>query len=139
MPSYAAAQDIIDRYGDDLLCSLAPDLEGEGYAAEIVAQALADASGEIDLSLRGRYRLPLATVPGVLVRACVDLALSMIPRNAAEDGDLIQARAKLAREMLRGLARGEQTLELEAAISQGGGDILYDNPPSPFDKGLEGF
>lgn len=136
---YAAAQDIIDRYGDDLLYSLAPDQDGETYDAEIVAQALADASEEMDLSLRGRYRLPLASVPGVLVRACVDLALSMIPRDAAQDGDLIQKRAKQARELLRGLARGDQKLDLEAAPSQGGGDILYDNPPSPWPGGLEGF
>jgi phage gp36-like protein len=72
---YATQQDIIDRYGEDELI-VAADHDGDGTAdTAVVEQGLQDASEEIDVYIGERYPLPLAVVPPVLKRVCVDMAL----------------------------------------------------------------
>jgi phage gp36-like protein len=71
---YATMQDIIDRYGEDELI-VAADHDEDGSADTVVVeQGLSDASDEIDVYIGERYPLPLAAVPSVLKRLCVDMA-----------------------------------------------------------------
>ncbi len=72
--AYATQQDIIDRYGEEIL-AVAFDRDNDGAAeTDAVAAALSDASDEIDGYL-GRYNLPLADPPRILTFLCVDIAL----------------------------------------------------------------
>lgn len=137
---YATDQDIIARYSvDELAGIVGTDEEGRPLAAPL-AQAIADATAEIDLALRGRYELPLPTpTPSAVTGICVALAMASLPRNAAEDGDLIQARAKDARKLLAGLASGSMVLDAPqvTSASSTSGDVLFDAPPPRLN--LEGF
>ncbi|OPY15615.1 MAG: hypothetical protein A4E66_00019 [Syntrophus sp. PtaB.Bin001] len=73
--AYATGQDIIDRYGEDELI-VAADHDEDGSAdAPVVERGLLDASEEIDVYIGEKYPLPLVTVPPVLKRLCVDMAL----------------------------------------------------------------
>jgi len=130
MPAYATVQDIIDRYGERTLWDL---LNGEGETLDHtpVEQALADASEEVDASLRGRYALPLANVPAVVRRLAIDLALAMLPTEAAGDNDLVQERAKAARKMLDAVRKGDVDLGL-AAPTTSVGSVTFVGPGMVF-------
>ena len=78
---YATPQDILDRYGDTGLFLAGRTEEGLPDTSPLMT-ALEEASSEIDTALRGRYRLPVESVPPVLRRIAVDLAVDAIPRNA---------------------------------------------------------
>lgn len=136
---YATLPDIITRYGEDLLHSLlGRDREDLDQAA--VEAALADASQEVDLYLRDRVTLPLGTVPDVIKRATIDLALAMLPNHAAGDNDLIQERAKSARKMLAAVAAGTLSLGLPAPAAAGADGVLFSGPGMVFTPdALKGF
>ena len=77
---YATPQDILDRYGDTGLFLAGRTEEGLPDTSPLMT-ALEEASSEIDAALRGRYRLPVESVPPVLRRIAVDLAVDAIPRR----------------------------------------------------------
>ncbi len=139
--SYATAQDVIDRIGEDELWGIVGD-DGEGNLdTATIETALADASEEIDSAIRVRYRLPLETVPGLIKRICIDKAVALIPSNGAEMSDLIKERDKTADKRLNEIARGIRQLDLaETPRNPASGSILINSPASPFaeDK-LKGF
>ena len=73
--TYITAQDVADRIGKDELIVLS-DREGTGEVnTSVVAQAIQDASDEINMHLACRYRLPLAEVPDTLKRLAVNLTV----------------------------------------------------------------
>lgn len=137
--AYAALDDIRDRWGEDMLFALAPaspddpEPPASGLDETAIATALADAAAEIDLALRGRYTLPVVgEIPPVLVRLCVDIAVAMLPRDAAGDGETIQARAKAARKLLESIARGTLRLDVAESKPTGSGGVAFKADPSPF-------
>lgn len=139
--SYATVQDVLERYGEDELWGIAGD-DGEGNLNEAaIVTALEDASEEIDSALRVRYRLPLATVPAVVKRICIDLAVALVPTNGAAMSEIIEAREKRANTRLNEIARGTRQLDLaEAPRDVAGGGVLINAPDSPFsDDKLRGF
>lgn len=71
--SYCTQDDLIDRFGEAEITQLS-DRAGLGdLDSAVVAQAIADADAEINGYLSGRYTLPLAVVPPVLVRVACDI------------------------------------------------------------------
>ena len=70
---YATPQDILDRYGDTGLFLAGRTEEGLPDTSPLMT-ALEEASSEIDAALRGRYRLPVESVPPGLRRLAVGLA-----------------------------------------------------------------
>lgn len=71
--SYCNQDDLIDRFGEVEITQLS-DRAGQGeIASAVIGQAIADADAEIDGYLSGRYALPLAAVPPVLVRVACDI------------------------------------------------------------------
>jgi phage gp36-like protein len=139
--SYATVQEVIDRLGEDELWGIAGD-DGEGNLnTATIDIALADATEEIDSAIRVRYRLPLATVPGIIKRICIDKAVALIPSNGAEMSDLIKERDKTADKRLNEIARGVRQLDLvEAPRNITGGGVLISVPDSPFSEDkLKGF
>ena len=72
---YAVKQDMIDRFAESELVQLT-DRTGAAVAINDVAlsRALSDADAEIDGYLMGRYTLPLANSPRMLIGIACDVA-----------------------------------------------------------------
>lgn len=109
---YATRSDLEKQLAPAEVVQLADD-DGDGVAdAGVIERALADAEAEINAYLGTRYRLPLATVPELIRRLTVDLALWHLYRRR----DLAtEARSKQhddAVALLKRLADGTVTLGL---------------------------
>lgn len=106
--TYATQQDLVDRFGQQELAQLTDPLAGTVIDAVQVGRALADADAEIDTYLAGRYALPLATTPTVLVRLAADIARYRLwDRNAPE---LVRERYAAAIKLLTQISSGAATL-----------------------------
>lgn len=116
--AYATRQDIIDRYGEDELI-VAADHDEDGVAdATVVMQGLSDASDEIDAYVGGRYTLPLAVVPSVLMRLCVDMALYLMSKPPSIT-DEKRRRYEDAIKLLTLISTGKVTLGANDPESSG--------------------
>ena len=72
---YCAKADILDLLEEQLLIQLTDD-EGTGLVNDArVAKAIEDACGEVDGYLGSRYPLPLVTVPAIVRKCAVDIAI----------------------------------------------------------------
>jgi phage gp36-like protein len=72
---YCAKADILDLLEEQLLVQLTDD-ESTGLVNDArVAKAIDDACGEIDGYLGSRYPLPLVTVPSIIRKCAVDVAI----------------------------------------------------------------
>lgn len=136
---YATITDITNRYGEDELWSMVGADDSGNLKADVIDRALSDATEEINIHLRKRYQLPLESVDGVLVRLCVDLAVSNLPVNAMSESELVTERAKAARQLLTKIGNGVVLLDVdEDTIESTPGTMLTYNEPSPFGD-LNGF
>lgn len=110
--AYATQADLVTRFGEDELIQLT-DRAGAGVPdATIVGRALADAEAEMDGYLAARYALPMATVPGVLVRIACDIARYRLWEDRASDE--VRRRYEDARRILESIAKGTVSLGLPA-------------------------
>ena len=114
--SYATAQDVINRYPNrDLVQLTNEDPTATSVNTVPIAQALTDASAEIDGYIEGRFTLPLADPPAVLNRLATDIAMyrmqSLRPLHDLEDA---RKRYDDAVAVLSKVAAGELTLSLAA-------------------------
>lgn len=107
--TYAAQADIENRYGSNLLLTIA-DPDGTGAInTGLVTLALSDASEFIDSHLQERYQLPLATVPSLLIVLAVDIAVYRIAVLPTEE---MRNRYEDALKLLKSIAKGELQLGL---------------------------
>ncbi|MEW6252381.1 MAG: DUF1320 domain-containing protein [Pseudomonadota bacterium] len=105
---YATLANLIERFGELELTQLT-DAASPGLIDEaVVARALADAEAVVDGHLGGRYTLPLATVPPVLVGAVCDLARARLYKDALPE--VVAKRADEAMKYLTLLGQGKITL-----------------------------
>lgn len=71
---YCTQADLIERFGEAEITQLS-DRAGLGTLdSAVVDGAIDDADAEIDGYLSGRYALPLASVPAVMVRLACDIS-----------------------------------------------------------------
>lgn len=111
---YASAADMQSRFGLEELTART-DRNGTGAVdAAVLSRALADADAEIDGYLATRYRLPLPTVPPVLVRVACDIARYRLWEDLASEE--VRRRYEDARRMLEALTRGHVSLGLPATL-----------------------
>lgn len=114
--SYCTKQGLIDRYGEQEIIQLT-DRGGLGVIDETVLnQAIGDADGEINGWLAGRYDLPLASVPPMLVRNACDLTRYYLYGNAVPD--VVGQRYKDVITFLTQLGKGSVTLGLDTANTE---------------------
>lgn len=132
--AYATLQDLIDRFGQAELDQVA-DATGTG-ALDItrINRALGDADAEIDAALRGRYSLPLASVPDLVQRVACDLARESLYEDMPTE--VVKDRAKRAREQLAAIAKGLMVIDATPApveeSSAGLVEIVTGRRTSPF-------
>ncbi|MEW5763710.1 MAG: gp436 family protein [Acidobacteriota bacterium] len=115
---YATAQDIVDRLpnGQEGLLLLA-DRDGDGVADEaVVSGALGDAADEIDSYLAAVYTLPLPSVPPVLVRLSVDIAIYRMAADAARATEEHRVRYEDAVKLLQSISRRTAALPLPDGV-----------------------
>lgn len=122
MTVYAAQADITDRYGQNILDAVDRDGDGQPDLAA-VDKALADASGLIDTYLASRYSLPLPSVPELLTRLCVDVALYQLVRGGTAAAEDQRLRYEDAIQTLRDIGAGRAALDLPAPQSDARKDV----------------
>lgn len=105
--AYATEADLRQRIGGEEIDAMA---ERDALA---ITRALADADAEIDAYLGGRYALPLADVPAVLIRIACDIARYRLWAERASDE--VRRRYEDARRFLEALGKGDVTLGLPDA------------------------
>lgn len=135
--AYATQADLIARFGEVEISQLA-DTDGSGEIdAALVARALADADAEIDAALAGRYQLPLASVPPLLVRIACDLARFALYTDAVTE--IVGQRRAAAAKLLGDLAAGRSTLGLATppAATDGGNQVAVRAPARIFGPDLD--
>jgi phage gp36-like protein len=132
--AYAILKDITDRHGEAVLDRVT-DIQGSyNQALTTVDEALDDATEEIDTYLSARYPLPLPTVPPIVKRLCVDIAVYHL------SGDLVteqqETRYNNAVKLLKAIAKGDASLGLpktdEPASTDG---MLVSAPAKTFGGG----
>lgn len=114
--SYATPDDIVNRYSNrDLVQLTNEDPTATTVNTAVLAQALADASAEIDGYLGGRFALALTDPPAVLNRLACDIAMYRL-QALRPLHDLADARKRYddAVAMLTRVATGELTLGIAA-------------------------
>jgi len=151
--SYATPSDMIARYPNRDLVQLSNEDPTQTAVNQApLAQALNDASAEIDGYLESRFALPLADSPAVLNRLACDIAMYRL-QSLRPLHDLADARKRYedAVALLVRVARGEVTLGLAAddleppqaqgaVLTQAGGDQSGALPQRVFNRGsLKGF
>jgi phage gp36-like protein len=132
MMRYALLADLYARFSEEEINALA-DTDGTGTPDPLnVSRALEDAQEEIDLALRGRYRLPLARVPKILTRWTCDLAYEALHTKAVPDA--VKDRADAVRKLLLQVAAGKMMLDLEEELQSSSGmvEIVSGRAHSPF-------
>jgi phage gp36-like protein len=107
--AYATQSDISGLYGENALVVADHDRDGIPDAAPI-ANALDYATAEIDSYLATRYTLPLAEVPRLLKKLCVDIALHQLALSGELMTEEIGKRYERALATLRDLSTGKAVL-----------------------------
>ena len=131
---YATQQDIIDRYGDDALI-VASDRDGDGLVdVDTVSKALADATADIDSYVARKYALPLPTVPDVLVRICVDIAMYRLSPEPGVGTEDRRTRYDDAIAFLKDVAKGVAGLGLEESPPTSVGAVTVAGPSRVFSR-----
>jgi len=125
--AYAVKQDIIDRYGEDiLLTSFDPDNTGSADD-DLITKALADASSEVDSYLAALYDVPLATTPDIIVQRTVDIGVYLGSFRADVMTDGKRQRYEDAVAWLKLVAKGTIQLGLEAEPATKAGGAAVSN------------
>ena len=133
--TYAAQQDMIDRFGNAEVVALSDRNQDGLIDAAVVTRAIADAGVEIDGYLAGRYALPLPLVPSLLNGVCCDIARYRLCGADVQETDAIRNRYKDAVKMLEAMRDGKLTLGLDPANNNvgTGNTVLINNGVRTFD------
>lgn len=140
--TYATLAQLTDRYGAQMLVNLTDRAAVATGAIDeaVIDRALADTDALIDGYLAGRYVLPLAMTPPLLVDLAGAIAVWKL--HAHKPDDKIEADYRDARKTLDAIARGDVRLPVagvEPAGTGGSGARITDRD-RPFTEGnLKGF
>jgi len=123
---YAIEQDALDLYGSDYVLT-ATDRDEDG-SADVVSfdSAMELASSELNSYIGVKYDLPLAVVPPVLKRFCIDVALYIASPDSAELTEEKSKRYEAAIAWAMGVAAGEISLgtaDQPAGVDEEGGTV----------------
>ncbi|UDF29833.1 UNVERIFIED_ORG: DUF1320 domain-containing protein [Roseateles sp. XES5] len=136
--TYATQQDMVDRFGELELVQLTDrvNVPVSTIDAVVVARALGDASAKIDTYLTKAVKLPLPTVPDVLVKTAADIARYYLHGKAADKDSPVTAAYNDALAWLRDVSRGLVELSVggETPAPAGGGSVKAVAPNRVFTR-----
>jgi phage gp36-like protein len=108
--AYCAQDDILKQISLEDLIQLTDDA-GAGIVDQgVLSQAISDADAEIDSYCAARYTVPFSTVPAIIIKMSVDIAIYNLygrRRGAPEDRE---KRYKAVVSMLVNISKGVMTL-----------------------------
>jgi len=113
--AYATTEDMTARFGQQEVIALT-DRAAAGVIDEtVLAQALAEATAEIEGYLTARYALPLASVPRLVVGICCDIARYRLSGASVLETDPTRNRYRDAVRLLEQIGAGKVSLGLSPA------------------------
>lgn len=107
--SYASIADMVSRFGEGELIELTDRQQSGSVDVAVLQSALDDATAKIDGYISSRVKMPLASVPQVLVAYCCDMARYALYDDVASE--TVVERYKEAIKYLRDVAHGSVKLE----------------------------
>lgn len=108
--AYSTQTDILKQIEEDLLIQLTDDNETGSVDAAIVTQGIADADAEIDSYLATKYTVPLTTVPDLVLKFSVDIAIYNLYSRRGTDDEVRTRNYKDAVKQLEAFVAGKATL-----------------------------
>jgi phage gp36-like protein len=108
---YASVSDLQQRFSDSELVSLTDRMQTGVIDTELLQGRISSASARMDSYLAGRYSLPLAQVPVVLVDVCADLVrYSLYDQSVPE---VVKSRFDDAVRFLEQVSKGAVQLQIQ--------------------------
>lgn len=131
--TYATLSDLTERAGEVELRQIA-DRDRDGTPdPQVITAALEDADNTVNGYIGARYRLPLVSVPALVVTWSVSIARYVLHRNGAPEHvaqdykDAIAALKDVARGLVSlPVAEGEQSPDAQT------GAVMAEHPPQVF-------
>jgi phage gp36-like protein len=141
---YCTLDDIKKLIPEDSLLQLTDDENLGAVDQARVEEAVAQADAEIDSYIGGRYGVPLSTVPGVVKKMSVDIAIyNLYSRRVEEMPEVRKDRYRSAVDQLKLIAKGTVSLgvaELPPAADTGGAETNKATDENVFTRDkLKGF
>lgn len=103
--AYCTQDDILDQIDEDNLIQLTDDADAGAVDADMVTRAIADADEEIDSYCGARYSVPFTTVPGIVRKLSVDIAIYNLYARRRGAPDDRKERYNNAVRMLRDISK----------------------------------
>lgn len=130
--TYFTQQDLIDRFGETELIQLTDRTGLNAIDSAILAQAIQDASAEIDGYLAGVYPLPLAATPPQLIRVGCDMGRYYLRLAIGVVPETVEKRYEHAIKYLKAVATGAISLGV-AQEDAPAGTVSQTGPAPIFD------
>lgn len=135
--AYAVKQDIIDRYGEEFLQTVADRDEDFELDDTAITKELDDAFGWINTYISARYDLPIvAPIPEILVALNVDIAVYRICQTWDNLTDEKRRRFEDAVALLKDIAAGDAGLGLDVPPATVGGGATIQSEDRIFTRTL---
>ena len=112
---YATQADLVARFGTSEVLALTDRANTGAIDASVLTAAFEQAGDEIDAYLGGRYSLPLASVPRLLVGVCCDIVRYRLCGADVSETEPARNRFKDALKLLEQIRDGKLTLGLDPA------------------------
>lgn len=111
--AYITEQDLVSRFGQREIQQLSDRSNMGTIDSAVVSTAINDASAEIDTYLAGKYALPLASNPVVLISVAANIARYHLYDLRATE--IVQARYDDAIKFLKAISNGTASLGLDSS------------------------
>ena len=119
--AYCALEDVREVISDEELIHLTDDAGAGAIVESRVTQAIASADAEIDGYCAVRYAVPFSPVPAVIRKCSIDIAVyNLHARRTKTIPEARQVRYDNAVRILRDIAEGKASIDVEAAPEAGG-------------------
>lgn len=113
--AYCTQADLLEQVSEDELIQLTDDAGAGSVDTDAVDRAIADADAEIDTYCGTRYEVPFATVPAIVRKWAVDIALyNLGARKPLGDDEGRRRRYEAVTRLLEKVARGVVSLGANA-------------------------
>ena len=107
---YCTQSDLLEQISETELIGLSDDAGAGAIDATVIARSIADADAEIDTYCASRYTVPFATVPAMIRKVSVDVAIYNLFARRRGAPDDRKERYKNALRFLEAVAKGDVTL-----------------------------
>lgn len=108
--AYCAQSDILEQIDEDVLIGLTDDDDDGDVDDDKVTRAIADADAEIDSYCGARYTVPFTTVPAIIRKMSVEIAIYNLYARRKGASESREKRYNNAIRLLRDVSKGVVSL-----------------------------